>query len=85
MEFPPKASELRTPRVLLREWRDRDREPFAALNADPEVMEHFRSVLSRADSDAFVDQIMTGNVRARLGSMGGRNNRYRRVRGFCRP
>jgi RimJ/RimL family protein N-acetyltransferase len=26
------------PRVLLRPWRDSDLEPFAALNADPEVM-----------------------------------------------
>jgi RimJ/RimL family protein N-acetyltransferase len=29
---------LRTPRLLLREWRDADREPFAAMSADPEVM-----------------------------------------------
>ena len=32
---------LRTPRLLLREWRPEDREPFAVLNADPRVMEHF--------------------------------------------
>ena len=31
---------LRTERLLLREWRPEDREPFAALNADPRVMEH---------------------------------------------
>jgi RimJ/RimL family protein N-acetyltransferase len=30
---------LRTPRLLLREWRDTDREPFAAMSADPAVME----------------------------------------------
>src|SRR5205823_1359043 len=29
---------LRTPRLLLREWRDDDREPFAAMSADPQVM-----------------------------------------------
>jgi RimJ/RimL family protein N-acetyltransferase len=36
------APELRTERVLLRRWRQDDHAPFAALNADPEVMEHFR-------------------------------------------
>jgi len=51
------APELRTERLLLRRWRDEDREPFAALNADPLVMEHFPSVLTRAESDALVDRI----------------------------
>lgn len=46
--------------MLLRQWRDDDREPFAALNADPEVMEHFPGVLSRADSDSLVDRIVAG-------------------------
>jgi RimJ/RimL family protein N-acetyltransferase len=27
-----------TGRLLMRRWRDADREPFAALNADPLVM-----------------------------------------------
>ena len=49
--------ELRTERLLLRGWRAGDREPFAALNADPVVMEHFPAPLSRAESDAFVDRI----------------------------
>lgn len=41
-----------TPRLLLREWRPEDREPFAAMNADPRVMQHFPGVLSRRQSDA---------------------------------
>jgi RimJ/RimL family protein N-acetyltransferase len=49
--------ELRSERLLLRRWRDDDREPFAALNADPRVMEFFPSVLSRAASDAMVERI----------------------------
>ena len=53
------GSELRTERLLLREWRDEDREPFATLNADPVVMEHLPSVLTRAESDAFVDRVLT--------------------------
>ncbi|MEZ0070797.1 GNAT family N-acetyltransferase [Planotetraspora sp. GP83] len=47
---------IRTERLVLRRWRGSDREPFAALNADPAVMEHFPATLSRAESDAFVDQ-----------------------------
>jgi ribosomal-protein-alanine N-acetyltransferase len=48
---------LRTERLLLRRWRAADRAPFAALNADPEVMEHLVAPLTRAESDAFVDRI----------------------------
>ena len=44
--------ELRTKRLVLRAWRERDLEPFAALNGDPRVMEHLPAVLSRAESDA---------------------------------
>jgi RimJ/RimL family protein N-acetyltransferase len=49
--------ELRTERLLLRRFRDADRDPFAALNADPRVMEHFVSPLDRTASEAFVDRI----------------------------
>ncbi|WP_315094350.1 GNAT family N-acetyltransferase [uncultured Cellulomonas sp.] len=48
--------ELRTARLLMRPWRDADLEPFAAMNADPEVMEHFPSTLTRAQSDALADR-----------------------------
>jgi RimJ/RimL family protein N-acetyltransferase len=46
----------RTPRLVLRPWRAADREPFARLNADPAVMEHFPSVLTRAESDALAER-----------------------------
>jgi ribosomal-protein-alanine N-acetyltransferase len=48
---------LRTERLVLRGWRAADREPFAALNADPVVMEHFPAPMTRAESDALVDRI----------------------------
>ncbi len=48
---------LSTERLFLRRWRDSDRDPFAALNADPEVMAHFPAPLRHADSDALVDRI----------------------------
>ena len=47
----PGSPALRTDRLLLRKWRDDDLVPFAALNADPEVMEHFPAVLEREQSD----------------------------------
>lgn len=46
--------ELRTSRLVLRGWRPEDLEPFAALNADPRVMQHFPAPLTRDQSDAFV-------------------------------
>ena len=51
---------LRTDRLLLRPWRPEDREPFARLNADAEVMEFFVSPLSREASDAFADRVESG-------------------------
>jgi RimJ/RimL family protein N-acetyltransferase len=51
------VTELLTERLRLRRWLPRDRAPFAALNADPEVMRYFPNPLSREQSDAFVDQI----------------------------
>lgn len=49
--------ELRTPRLLLRRWRDADRAPFAAMNADPEVMRFFPQPMGRVATDAWVDQL----------------------------
>jgi RimJ/RimL family protein N-acetyltransferase len=44
--------EFDTQRLLLRQWRAADREPFAALNADPIVMAHFPAPMTREESDA---------------------------------
>jgi RimJ/RimL family protein N-acetyltransferase len=57
--------ELRTPRLVLRQWRDADLEPFARLNADAETMRHFPAPLSRAASDA-----LALRERARLAARG---------------
>jgi len=43
---------IETPRLILRDWREADLEPWAALNADPEVMRHFPATLTRIESDA---------------------------------
>jgi RimJ/RimL family protein N-acetyltransferase len=50
-------TELKTDRLLLRQWTDADREPYAALNADPVVMEHFPAPMTREMSDAMVDRL----------------------------
>jgi ribosomal-protein-alanine N-acetyltransferase len=57
---PLPGPELRTPRLTLRRWRDEDREPFAAMNADPRVMEFFVAPLSSGESDALVGRIEAG-------------------------
>lgn len=48
--------EFDTGRLRLRQWCAADREPFAALNADPKVMEFFPALLSRAESDTMADR-----------------------------
>jgi RimJ/RimL family protein N-acetyltransferase len=49
-------SELRTERLILRNWRDSDRDAWAELNADPETMRYLPSLHTREESDAFVDR-----------------------------
>ena len=44
--------DVRTDRLLLRRWLDSDREPFAQLTADAEVMRYFPARLTREQSDA---------------------------------
>jgi ribosomal-protein-alanine N-acetyltransferase len=51
--------------LVLRPWRDEDLPAFAALNADPRVMEHFPSVLTRLESDA-----VAGRIRAHIAERG---------------
>lgn len=40
--------------VTLRQWRDSDLAPYAAMNADPEVMRYFPSLLNREQSAAWL-------------------------------
>lgn len=48
---------VRTERLILRRWRQSDLLPFAALNADPRVMEFLGNCLGRAESDEIAAQI----------------------------
>ena len=51
---------IETERLLLREWHEEDREPFAKLNGDARVTEHFPALITRENSDAFVDRAIAG-------------------------
>jgi RimJ/RimL family protein N-acetyltransferase len=48
---------LETERLILRRWKDSDREPFAAMNADARVMEFFPDTLTREESDELIENI----------------------------
>lgn len=48
---------LKTPRLVLRQWNDADKEHFARINADPRVMEFFPARLTRGQSDALVAKL----------------------------
>ena len=58
---------LTSPRLRLRPWRDEDLPAFAALNADPEVMEYMPKCLTREESDAMAARIREGLARDGFG------------------
>lgn len=49
---------LETSRLILRQWQEKDLQPFAELNADPEVMKYFPKALNRQESDNVVARFM---------------------------
>ena len=52
---------------MLRRWRESDRDAFAALNADPQVMTHFPALLTRPESDFVLEQLEAGFERSGFG------------------
>ena len=61
-----------TDRLILRRWRDEDRAPFAAMNADPEVMRYFPSTMTRQESDRMIDAIEARFEADGIGAVGAR-------------
>lgn len=59
MNSMTKNAIIQTKRLVLRQWRKEDLAPFAALNADPKVMEYFPSTLSREESDSLAHRIQS--------------------------
>ena len=51
--------------VMLRQWKESDLEPYAAMNADPEVMRYFPKLLTREESAASMER-----ARARIEERG---------------
>jgi RimJ/RimL family protein N-acetyltransferase len=49
--------ELRTERLILRRWGPDDLAPFAAMNADPVVMEHFPAPVTKEQTADLVERI----------------------------
>ena len=48
---------IETDRLLIRQWRDEDLDPFFYLNSNPEVMRYFPKLLSRKESDSFAHKV----------------------------
>lgn len=48
---------IETERLVLRRWKESDIAPFAEMNADPVVMEHFPSLRSAQESKEMVENI----------------------------
>jgi ribosomal-protein-alanine N-acetyltransferase len=47
--------QLLTQRLILRSWRDSDRQPFAEMSEDADVMEHLRPLATRDACNAWID------------------------------
>jgi ribosomal-protein-alanine N-acetyltransferase len=48
---------MKTDRLILRRWRESDLAPFAAMNADPVVMEYYPACLDANESRDFIARV----------------------------
>lgn len=48
---------LRTPRLVIRNWEERDRDLFHRINSDDRVMEYFPFRRTRSQADALMDEM----------------------------
>ena len=63
---------LETDRLILRPWEDRDRDPFAAIVGDRDVMRFYTSTRTRQQADEWIDRMIAGPCRGHLPFHGGR-------------
>lgn len=50
------STHIETPRLILREWEESDREPFARMNRDPLVMEYLPRILDEKSSNRLISR-----------------------------
>jgi RimJ/RimL family protein N-acetyltransferase len=74
---------IETERLLLRRWRDADREPFWAMAKDEEVMRFLLPLTTRRESDAVIDRLMTAQDRHGYCFWALERKHDRRFIGFC--
>lgn len=48
---------IETVRLRLRQWQAEDNEAFAAMSSNPQVMQYFPNLLTRAESDALIERM----------------------------
>ncbi|MDH5393723.1 MAG: GNAT family N-acetyltransferase [Gammaproteobacteria bacterium] len=53
-----KITEIKTERLLMRQWREEDLFDFWLLNSDPEVMEYLPEIPSEEDSNILAEKII---------------------------
>jgi RimJ/RimL family protein N-acetyltransferase len=63
----PTNLQLETERLILRPWRESDRAPFAAMNADPAVMAYFPALMTCAESDEAIARYQAALTRDGFG------------------
>lgn len=51
------TAQLETKRLVLRNWRTEDREPFFNIMSDPEVMKYFLTTYDRLQSNAVIEKM----------------------------
>jgi RimJ/RimL family protein N-acetyltransferase len=74
---------LETERLLLRTWKAKDHVPFAAINADPDVMEHFPAPLTAEETDHLIRRIDRHFAQHGFGLWAVEIKWARRFIGFC--
>lgn len=73
---------LQTPRLVLRAFCENDREPFAAINADPRVHYWLGGPIDRATSDASLDEVNAQIARHGFGLWAAEHRADRRLAGM---
>jgi RimJ/RimL family protein N-acetyltransferase len=72
-----------TPRLILRNWEEKDRDLFHEINSDPVVMEFFPFLRTRAQSDELFDRIRGVITQTGLGFFALADRETDTAMGFC--